>query len=272
MQLHISKKKIVKIIPILVFFCFCFQAGRLAGKRQSLLVSSMEQTKGKLAIVIDDFGYDGDGSEDILALPVPVTVALMPFSSATEKDYQQILEAKKEVIIHLPMEPLVGKPSWVGENGIFLSLSEEEIKNRVQQAVDKIPEATGLNNHMGSAIMEDRRAFSAILDVVKEHNLMFLDSVTTANSLAEELTKERNIPLLKRDVFLDGTTDICVVKENLKKAASVALKDGSAIAIGHVGPEGGKITAKAISDLAPELEKQGIEFVTLSQLKPVVEE
>ena len=64
---------------------------------------------------------------------------------------------------------------------------------------------------------------------------------------------------------MDSTDNVAVVKKNLEKTAQIALKNGFALAIGHVGPEGGKITAQAIKEMAPEMEQKGIEFVTISE-------
>lgn len=249
----------------LLLFCFCFAGGRLTAARQAVKASNMA-SNGKLAIVIDDFGYNGEGTDEMLALQIPFTVAVMPFSENSVEDAEKAEAAGKEVIIHMPMEPLTGKREWVGENGIFRNMSEEEIKARVEEAFSILPHAVGLNNHMGSAIMEDQACLGAVLDVVKEKNGFFMDSVTTANSQGKVLAEEKGVPYLARKVFLDSTDDVEVVKKNLRKAAETALKDGEAVAIGHVGPEGGKITVEAIQSLAPELEEAGITFVTASEL------
>jgi len=101
---------------------------------------------------------------------------------------------------------------------------------------------------------------------VKEKNGFFVDSVTTAKSQGKTLAEEKGVPFLARRVFLDSTDDVEVVKKNLRKAAEIALRDGEAIAIGHVGPEGGNVTVKAIQSLIPELKSAGVVFVTASEL------
>ena len=101
---------------------------------------------------------------------------------------------------------------------------------------------------------------------LKGKGVPFVDSMTTAKSLGKAVAAEKGVALLERDVFLDSTDSVAVVKDNLRKAGEVALEKGAAIAIGHVGPEGGKITAQAIKEAAPELERAGITFVTVSEL------
>ncbi len=224
------------------------------------------ERQGRLAILIDDFGYYGDGTEEMLFLPVPFTAAVMPFSKCAEEDAEAVRQAGKEIFIHLPMESLTGKREWVGDMGIFRDMTDEEIKERTREAFSILPDAAGVNNHMGSAIMEDRRSLSMVMDVVKEQNVMFVDSMTTAGSLGRTIAGEKGVSFLGRHVFLDSTQSLEEVKANLRKAAEVAFEKGGALAIGHVGPEGGKVTAKAIRELAPELEAAGITFVTVSQL------
>lgn len=249
----------------LLLFSFCFVGGRFTAARQASRVSNMSHC-GKLAIVIDDFGYNGEGTDEMLALPIPLTVAVMPFSEYSKQDAEKAEAAGKEIIIHMPMEAYKGKPEWVGKKGIFRTMKDEEIKASVDEAFSILPNAVGMNNHMGSAIMEDKRCLGVIMDGIKERDGYFLDSVTTAKSQGKVIAEEKGVPYLARKVFLDSTDDIEVVKKNLRKAAEIALKDGEAVAIGHVGPEGGNITVGAIESLIPEFEKAGITFVTASEL------
>lgn len=248
----------------LVLFGLCFFGGRLVASEQSERVSG--EKRGELAILIDDFGYCGEGTEEMLDLPIPFTAAVMPFSKCSEADAEAVRQAGKEIFIHMPMESLTGKKEWVGEKGVFRNMTDAEIKARTEEAFAILPDAAGMNNHMGSAIMEDERSLSAVMEVLQEKNVLFVDSVTTAKSLGRKIAGEKGIPFQARDVFLDSTDSVEVVKANLRKAAEVALEKGYALAIGHVGPEGGKITAEAIRALIPELEAAGITFVTVSDL------
>ena len=205
---YIMRENIKTGIKYLALFGMCFLGGRSLAAGQTVRVDGEKPCR--LAILIDDFGYCGAGTEEMLALSIPFTAAVMPFSA--------------------------------------------------------LPDAAGMNNHMGSAIMEDARSLSAVMEVLKEKGVPFVDSMTTAKSLGKAVAAEKGVALLERDVFLDSTDSVAVVKDNLRKAGEVALEKGAAIAIGHVGPEGGKITAQAIKEVAPELERAGITFVTVSEL------
>lgn len=111
------KKK--KYLGIGLLFVCCFLAGRTAGKLQAAFCaySANDSGGGKLAVIIDDFGYNGAGTAEMLALDIPFTAAVLPFSSHTAENAAQAAEAGKEVIIHMPMESLTGKPEWVGGRG-----------------------------------------------------------------------------------------------------------------------------------------------------------
>lgn len=260
------KRKWKNGIFYLILFGMCFAGGRWAAVRDAETLAVSGERRGELAILIDDFGYCGEGTEEMLALPIPFTAAIMPFSSCTETDTAAVRQAGKEIFIHMPMESLAGKREWVGDKGIFRDMSDEAVKELVEEAFAILPDAVGLNNHMGSAIMEDQRTLSVVMDVLQEKEVLFVDSMTTANSLGKSLAAEKGVSFLGRDVFLDSTDSVEQVKANLRQAAEKALEKGYAVAIGHVGPEGGKITAQAISDLIPELKQAGITFVTVSEL------
>lgn len=248
-----------------LLLAFALMAACLVGRLPSKSLPVSAEAEGILCIVIDDFGYGGEGTAEMLALDCPITAAVMPFSSQSGADGAAAAAAGKEVILHMPMESLTGKPEWVGEKGIFTSMTDEEIASRVREAVEIVPNAVGINNHMGSKIMEDARALRAVMTEAKAQGLLFLDSRTTPNSKAGTLAAELALPLLERSVFLDSTDDGELVKNRLRKAGELALSTGYALAIGHVGPEGGMVTVNAIKEVAPQLEAKGVRLVTISE-------
>ncbi|MEH6940223.1 divergent polysaccharide deacetylase family protein, partial [Bacillus sp. JJ664] len=144
----------------------------------------------KVAIVIDDFGNNMKGTEQMLSLPIPLTVAVMPFLPSTQKDASTAHSRGYEVIVHLPMEPRTGMASWLGPNAITSNLSDLEIRRRVVAAIDDVPYAIGMNNHMGSKATSDERVMRIVLSVCKERGLFFLDSKTNYWSIVSKIAKE----------------------------------------------------------------------------------
>ncbi len=208
----------------------------------------------------------------MLDLDIPFTAAIMPFSEHTADDCKLISESGNDAIIHLPMEAKNGKKSWVGAKGIFCDMTSEEIKEVVNEAFDAVDIAVGINNHMGSAIMESQEKLGTVMDIVADKGVVFVDSLTTACSKGKELAKQKGVDYLERTAFIDcpGNTDATAC--NILKAAKVAKKNGYAVVIGHVGPAGGKTTAEALKIAKAQVEKMGVEFVTVSELNNIINE
>ena len=234
------------------------------GENSSLNVS--DKPKAQVAIVIDDFGQSNkEGIKEMMSINKPLTFAVMPNLENTYSEAVQAKEKGYEIIVHLPMQPLNGKSSWMGPGGITPDMKPNEIREKVVQDFAQVPHAVGFNNHMGSSITSKEELMRPILEVAKEKGLFVLDSRTSENSKVISLAQSMGIPCAKRDVFLDEVKSSEHMKKQLKLLAKEALAKGSAISIGHVG-QGGKKMAQAISEMIPVMEAQGIEFVYLSKL------
>jgi len=215
---------------------------------------SYAKEETKLAIVIDDFGNNMQGSEEILNLPLPLTIAVMPFMPTTKQDAELAHKNGKEVIIHLPMEANRGKASWLGPGAILSHLSDEEIKQRVEAAIADVPHAVGMNNHMGSKITQNKHIMRIILSVCKEHNLYYLDSKTSDKSIVAEVSEELGIPYIKNDIFLDHHYDQLYISRQMQQVLNMVKIQTRTVAIGHVGPPG-RYTSQALYDAISELTK-----------------
>lgn len=124
--------------------------------------------RSRVAIIIDDFGNKMRGTEEMFALPVKITAAVMPFLSTTEQDAKRAHERGYDVLVHLPMEPRQGKPEWLGPGAVLTSMSDAEVRERVEAALDNVPYAIGINNHMGSKVTGDERVMGIVLAVCRE--------------------------------------------------------------------------------------------------------
>ena len=217
--------------------------------------------RARLAIVIDDWGYGWQAAREFLELDAPLTVAVLPNAPYSR---QQALQARRrgfEVIVHLPMEPQDGRAD-PGPGAITTGLSDEEIRRRVLEAIEAVPGAAGVSNHMGSMATADPRVMERVLEVVGSRGLFFLDSRTTARSVVGSLASAMGVPWAQNQVFLDGEGDPQAVRSRLELAARRALARGEAIAIGHVRP----VTARVLQEALPELRRRGIELVPVSAL------
>lgn len=245
----------IKILAfILLFFSFTMESHALTVKDPAKVV----------AIVIDDFGNDMEGTEEMLDLPASLTVAVMPFLPTTERDAKLAHKKGHEVIIHMPMEPKFGKKSWLGPGAITSDLSDEEIRKTVERAIDNVPHAVGMNHHMGSKITEDKRIMRIILEVCKERNLYYLDSRTSDKSVIPELAQELAVPFLENDIFFDHVYSEQYIYRQASNIVNRLQEHDQIIAIGHVGITGERVVS-ALKTYIPEYEKEA-ELVTLSEL------
>lgn len=215
------------------------------------------------AIVIDDLGNNMAGTEEIVGMPFPITVAVMPFLPSSKKDAEAAHRNGHEVIVHLPMEPLKGNKSWLGPGAITCDLTDDEIRKRVLAAIDDIPHAIGINNHMGSKATVDERVMRVVLEVCRERGLFFLDSHTNYRSVVSKLAKQIGVPCIENHLFLDDVKSKMHVLNQIKLLQKHLREHEPCIAIGHVG-SGGKITAELVRQLPGTME--GVQFVGVSKL------
>jgi polysaccharide deacetylase 2 family uncharacterized protein YibQ len=220
----------------------------------------------KAAIIIDDFGGGGTGGvEKFLEGGIPITAAVMPYTEKSKKHAEWAHRNGIEVMIHLPMQAKTGKRSWLGPKPITIDLTPEEVKKRVYEAIETVPYAKGLNNHMGSLAVENEKIVRPIVEVAKERNLFIVDSGTSPNSKFPEIAKEMGVPILKRDVFLDDICSVSHVNKQMNKLAKIVEIKGQGIAIGHVGLTG-KVCSIGVYESMKEFKKRQIKVVFVSEL------
>jgi polysaccharide deacetylase 2 family uncharacterized protein YibQ len=138
-----------------------------------------------------------------------------------------------------------------------------EFLNTVSEDVESVPGALGINNHEGSALTENKEAMKFLMAELKARNLMFLDSLTSAKSVAYTTAKEFGLKAAKRDVFLDNESDnAAYIRKQLEELTDIARKHGRAIGIGHPHPA----TISELRKWLAETDQQDIEFVPVSRL------
>lgn len=214
----------------------------------------------RLAIIIDDCGQWFSTEKALIELPIPLTMSVMPHVRYTAETAQLASAAGKGVMLHLPMEPLSHKNS--GEGEIETQMTDAQIVAQTRDDLAQVPLAAGVNNHEGSAASADARVMRDVIGVIKEHDLFFVDSRTNKATVAAQSAADAGVRNASRDVFLDNLADTAATKAMLEQAADIALRKGSAIAIGH--PKA--TTLEAIREVYPELQARGVTFVLASDL------
>ncbi len=213
-----------------------------------------------VAIVIDDLGLDRRRSARTVALPGPLTLAWLPYAPDVTRQAAAARTHGHEILLHAPMQPQ-GKEN-PGPNALTVDLSSEEIRKRVANGMALLPEAVGLNNHMGSRFTRDAAAMAPVVAELKERGQLFLDSRTALNSIAGDVAKAAGVPTALRDVFLDNEPIPVAVAERLAETEAIARKRGHAIAIGHPHD----VTLEALEPWLRSLSARGLVLAPVSAI------
>jgi uncharacterized protein len=216
-------------------------------------------TRGLLAVVIDDAGYDLAALQPFLDLPMPVAVAVLPNLPHSAEAARRVLAAGKELLLHLPMEPEGDENP--GPGALLTGHPAVEIERLLDEALASVPGAVGVNNHMGSRATADRAFMDVVLGALARRGLFFVDSRTTGLTVAAAEAERLAVPLLERRVFLDAVDG--AVEQSLAAAVAAAARDGSAVAIGHVQTDG---LAAILRRAAGGMERSGVRPATLASL------
>lgn len=226
--------------------------------------SPQTKTAGaRLAIILDDGGYGGPITEAVLALPPQLTLAILPYTPACTETATRAAELGFEVMLHMPMENSDPK-LYPHEGQLLVDMSEDAIAELTQNALDQIPHAKGINNHMGSRFTGDPMAMARFMAVVAKKPLFFIDSRTSADTKAYALAKTFGLHAEERDIFLDHVDEEEAIRRSFAQAVDLAKTEGSAIAIGHFR----KLTVALLQELLPTLADEGVQLVHVSELIP----
>jgi len=237
----------INTMRYLLCLLFCLMAG---------VAQAAPTGKAYMSIIIDDLGQSTERDSRTLALPGPVTMAIMPDTPHATNFARQAHKAGKTVILHMPMDPATGPYAW--HPGIAI----EELARRLDAALAKVPYAAGINNHMGSRMTAQREPMAWLMGELQQRHLFFVDSRTSAATVAAAEAQRIGLAHVSRDVFLDDVRTTEAITGQLQQGIALARKQGSAVLIGHPYPQ----TLEVLERALPQLKGQGIELIRLSQM------
>jgi polysaccharide deacetylase 2 family uncharacterized protein YibQ len=220
-----------------------------------------ERGKGYLSVVIDDVGNNVEELKPFLLFPGRLTFAVLPMLRYSTVSSHLIKEAGKEVFLHLPMEAIGGNDP--GPGVIKSTDGPETIAVTMASDLASVPDADGINNHMGSKTTTDENTMTAVLRFVKEKNLLFLDSRTTPDTKAAYIGKIMDMKILERNIFLDNVTTKEAVVEEFNRGIKIAETNGSAVLIGHLQ---NKVVLEVLWEFLPLFDKKEYTLLTLKEL------
>jgi uncharacterized protein len=220
-------------------------------------------TENRVAIIIDDMGDSLEVLQEICDLGRPITISILPHSQYAEETARVAHENGLEVMLHLPGESLNHEEGNNSTPGLIKSdMGEENVRSLVEESLSLVPYIKGVNNHMGSKITQEEPVMRPILDLLKSRDLYFLDSRTTADSIAFDLAREMGLRTSFRNVFLDTTVGVDYSKRKIIDLFQFSQKTGKAIGIGHPFPE----TLQALRENIGLLQKYKVTPVFVSEI------
>ena len=215
----------------------------------------------RLVIIIDDLGHDRASADSLFGMPFPVTVSVLPHLPLSAAVAEEAYRRGDQVLLHLPMESEADgvKPEPIE---LHAGMNSAQVENSLAGMLDTVPHAMGVNNHQGSRATADPALMAELMPALHERGLFFIDSRTTAATVAYDAAKRAGVPAASRKVFLDDTPSRDAILAQLNLAARDAQRDGFAIAIGHPHPA----TLAALAEGVPRLEARGIRLAFASEV------
>jgi hypothetical protein len=196
-----------------------------------------------------------------MELEAPVTFSILPRLRYSRRLAQEIHSRGSEIMLHQPMEPH-GRHQHPGPGALYVGDDTERICRTMEENIGRVPQAVGVNNHMGSRFTECGKAIRETLEVVAQKGLFFIDSLTSSRSMAYETAKGLEMVAARRHVFLDHVRDQKTIMSRLQKLELRARRRGRAIGIGHPYPE----TARALGAFFEEKRDPGVSWVRVSEI------
>ncbi|MFT4766295.1 MAG: polysaccharide deacetylase 2 family uncharacterized protein YibQ [Oleispira sp.] len=214
----------------------------------------------QLVIIIDDIGNNYEQGNAMVELEGSLTLAFLPHTPYAKKLANKAYLVHKEIILHAPMENTA--KAVLGPGALTQELTETELKQTLKEAIASIPHTQGINNHMGSALTQNKQSMKWVMETLQDEQLYFVDSLTSPKSVAYKLAQQQGLPSLRRHVFLDNDTSFASLNKQWQQALRISKKYGSAVLIAHPYTESHDFLAQKI----PELSDQNVQLVPASQL------
>ena len=254
------QKKSIFIIAVLLALAV-IASGAILSSLNRKPQSTEKEPSVKIAIVIDDLGYNTNNLELICDIKIPLTISILPNLLYSRQIALDVDRCGHEVILHLPLEPYK-KDAPLEANTICLDMPEDVVREKLDISIKSIPTAKGISNHMGSRVTENEEMISLIFRELERRKLYFLDSLVTDKSVCKRIANRTKTGFAKRDIYLDNKNEDAYIRNQLQFLVEKAKREGSSIGIGHDGD----LTIKILSEEMPRLKDEGVEFVFVSEL------
>ena len=218
----------------------------------------------QLCFVFDDGGQNLEQLKKFLALPFPITVAVLPQITHSVEAANLVRSSGNELILHQPMQS-VNNDINPGPGAITPDMSDDQIIAQLFVNINQIAPIAGMNNHEGSGITADAEKMAVIMQMASDEGIYFLDSRTNVETKVPYVAGEMGYTYYERNIFLDNEKTRANALAELKKGLALANKTGSVIMIGHIWSA--DFLPQLLTEAYPELKAQGYTFSVVSTSK-----
>jgi len=220
-----------------------------------------QETSPRIALIVDDIGYDRAVVKKFLSLNLPITFSVLPKSPFIKSIIDEARKKHVEIMLHQPMEPFEYPRINPGPGTLLINMTPDELVQQLIQNLEDMPFVSGVNNHMGSKMTASAAQMRQIFSVLKQRKLFFIDSRTTEKTICRSSAGLLQIPFGERDVFIDHFQDSDFIKKQLYELVRIATAHGEAIGIAHPYTK----TYQVLKTTLPDL-KQKVQFVPVSEV------
>ena len=212
-----------------------------------------------IAVVIDDIGVDKARSLRAIDLQGPLTMAVLPYASGLPVQIAAARANGHEIIVHIPMEPHDGDAD-PGPNFMAMAHDGAAFRTALDWNLGRVSDYVGFSNHMGSRYTEDAPRMRRLLAAARSRGLLFLDSMTSGDSVGIRIAEELGVPHARRDVFLDNERSAPEIWQRLAQLEATARRRGFAVGIGHPHDA----TIEVLATWLADARRRGFELAPIS--------
>ena len=216
---------------------------------------------GRIAIVLDDWGFNRSHCKYLSDFDAPVAAAVLPNLQYSSDVIACARSGGQEAMLHLPLEPHINRDVYPRGYILTTWMSQKEVSKLLKHILDEYPGIVGVNNHMGSKATEDKALMTTVLTELKRRGLFFVDSMTSGQTVGPQVAREVGIPFAKRAVFLDNRNERGAIEKSFAEGARLARERGFALIIGHDR----ELTLKIVGEQIRKLKQQGYQFLSVKE-------
>jgi polysaccharide deacetylase 2 family uncharacterized protein YibQ len=165
--------------------------------------AAVADTSARLALVMFGFGDDLAAAQPFLALPLPFAVALAPGGKQSAALFRDAHRASREVVLHLPLEPINYPQVNPGPGTILVSMRPTQIATLVRRDLEQAAPVAAVANHLGSLATQDMTVMTSVYRELHRERVPFLHVEPAAGAVCKSLASELGVAYDEPDAVID---------------------------------------------------------------------